>query len=281
MRRNGFTLVELLVVIGIIAVLISILLPALNRARQQANSVACMSNLRQISMAAVMFANEHKGSLVKPWYNQEAIYDGREGDDGTNDWGFREPFNGWTYILNQKIKSKNVWECPGNGETELRGLWTTPATAGVGNQPADADDLPSSYRINWSQYPDWRETIKITKVRPAAQAILFVEGEKRIGTEGEPWGHVATWEGGGVPQGQVGPQTKKNIRFAAHGLDKSGKGRANYGFVDGHVESLEWSETWKSVGPAHRTGWRNRTMWRVVYEKEMLSPYLVLPDVAP
>jgi prepilin-type N-terminal cleavage/methylation domain-containing protein len=63
-RKNGFTLVELLVVIGIIAVLIGILLPALNKARESANRTACMSNLRQLTTGWMMYANEFRGNLV-------------------------------------------------------------------------------------------------------------------------------------------------------------------------------------------------------------------------
>src|SRR4051812_36211783 len=57
LRSNGFTLVELLVVIGIIAVLISVLLPTLSRARESARRTQCLSNLRQIAVLLNMYAN--------------------------------------------------------------------------------------------------------------------------------------------------------------------------------------------------------------------------------
>jgi prepilin-type N-terminal cleavage/methylation domain-containing protein len=67
MRRRGFTLVELLVVIAIIALLVSILMPALGRARELAKRVQCQSNLSALGRSMVMYQNEFKDKMPKPW----------------------------------------------------------------------------------------------------------------------------------------------------------------------------------------------------------------------
>jgi prepilin-type N-terminal cleavage/methylation domain-containing protein len=99
-RRGAFTLVELLVVIGIIAVLIAILMPALRRARNQAQKVDCMSRVRQGIMATHMYTQAYKGWLPGPR--------GQTNPPGPH----TIPVDtGWLWVYGF-LKEKEVWLCP-------------------------------------------------------------------------------------------------------------------------------------------------------------------------
>ena len=82
-KRKGFTLIELLVVIAIIALLMAILMPALNRARRQAKDVVCRSNLGQWSLVFSLFANDHDSSTISdpPWPPSTGISPGTPGPE--------------------------------------------------------------------------------------------------------------------------------------------------------------------------------------------------------
>ena len=62
-RRGGFTLVELLVVIAIIAVLASLLMPALEEARNKANDIACLNNIRQLTVGVLLYVDDYNGAV--------------------------------------------------------------------------------------------------------------------------------------------------------------------------------------------------------------------------
>jgi prepilin-type N-terminal cleavage/methylation domain-containing protein len=230
--RKGFTLVELLVVIGIIAVLVSILLPALQKARDAAQRVACGSNLRQLSMVAKVYEVDHKGWLPAQMCKA----------DGTSDNALKVDNRS---ALTQIIAHYNRQADVDPGGAKKPQFLLCPADVDPSHSKTNSDPRAISYTYNakaWDaavpRNPDGTTNLlraaRVTRMQPRnkprmspSEMIFF----------GEVWR-----DGGGLLHytGIIDPKPYgRNSQwsfFFRHGKDKV----MTLVFMDGHVEQAEY-----------------------------------------
>ena len=184
-RGRGFTLVELLVVIGIIAVLIGLLLPALMRARRAAEVVSCASNLRQQVAAFQGYLNDSRGMVF--WRGADPSIDGMDwyvwggNEQGNSNTGQAGLFNRFSprplnpYLSaggGSSAKQSAIFRCPAD----------TPGSSSWADGASHFDWVGNSYNFNAIGAPGTPITSpnglagkRITKVREPARVVLFLD----------------------------------------------------------------------------------------------------------
>lgn len=252
-RSHAFTLIELLVVIAIIAILAAMLLPVLSKAKQKAMTAACLSNLKQLGMAWIMYADDNNDRLVNlntyftdvngnlsvtaspwgvPWRtdlynNQQSPVPNKATQAG---WvaaiqqGYKKPTPNFDGPLYQYAPNANIMHCPADRHDKLA---FTPNTGG----PFCFDSYSGSDYLNGEQHASANCLFKRTQVTRPADKFVWIESSDSRGE------NVGTW---GMNLG-TGPNFA-NATFA-NGNDAPAAFHitsAVFNFCDGHAESHRW-----------------------------------------
>lgn len=240
-HRGAFTLVELLVVIGIIALLVSVLLPSLNKARAAANSLACSSNMRTIGQFFAIYQSNNKGNLPPAMY-----YNGGSSPWYGTAWPSRisplpKVSGNSSTAFTVNVSSAKVFTCPVVADSDATGaspLQRTYVLAGMSyyapasfRNPLGKNNMvwgdrsttlngsiPATFQLKNPAKMKGDSTVSMMEVRPRPDAW---NGANSFSLGGEPWGTMDFYDWVYMN----GPWT--------HNFNS-----ANFLFLDGHVESI-------------------------------------------
>ena len=232
--RRGFTLIELLVVIAIIAILAAMLLPALSKAKAKAKQTMCLSNMRQIGLGVVMYANDHKDFLP---YGYAYVWPG-----GT-------PLYWWQDLCRPYIKSEPVYSCPSamphGVETYLRPPGTPNplvkdylCNAQIGAYPESGKS--AWVRANGPFINNWNNPSRpMSEIQDPVGTIAICDGSTNVF---EIWRLEQTdaWYNAGFGPAFFGQQPDRQNPTMGH-VAKRHSGGFNASFCDGHAQSVKKS----------------------------------------
>jgi len=162
MKRRGFTLIELLVVIAIIAILAAILFPVFARAREKARQTSCLSNMKQLALAVLMYAQDYDERLQMQYH----VAAGGDVQELLEPWG--RSF--WFVPLEPYLKNEQILQCPSGQYDYIYGQ--------VGGSSVR---LYKDVDYGWNYNLVYLQPVKLAQITEPASTIMLVEQEASLG----------------------------------------------------------------------------------------------------